>query len=323
MSDTTYTVHVGDDKAGLRLDRLLAEALPQHSRNRLQALIQEGGVREADVAAVRDPAVRVRAGATYEVAVPAATAATLEPQPLALAVVYEDDDVIVVDKPAGLVVHPGAGNADHTLVNALLAHCQGRLATIGGPLRPGIVHRLDKDTSGLLVAAKTDGAYMSLVAQFSAHSVQRVYHAAVWGVPPRRHGHIDAAIGRDPRHRKRMAVVRTGGKPAKTGYRVMARYGDGLASLAECRPYTGRTHQIRVHMAASGHPLIGDALYGGGPRRASVTGDAVRGAVVSLGRQALHAHLIGFLHPARRVAMSFTSDFPSDFRMLIDTLEHL
>lgn len=319
MSRPTYTVQVSEDKAGQRLDRLLAGHLPDISRTRLQALIQNGDVREQGRGVECDPACRVRTGEVYSIAIPDPPVLELQAQPMALDVVYEDDDVIVVDKPPGLVVHPGAGNPDRTLVNALIAHCGGRLSSIGAPLRPGIVHRLDKDTSGLMVAAKTDAAHVSLTGQFAEHSVDRAYYAVAWNAPLESEGEVTGAIGRDPTNRKRMAIVARGGKPAKTRYRVMARYG-GIACLLECRPFTGRTHQIRVHMASLGHPLIGDTLYGGGPRRVRGVTDSIQQSVTVLGRQALHAFLIGFVHPKYGDRFMFRSKLPMDINQLVRIL---
>jgi 23S rRNA pseudouridine1911/1915/1917 synthase len=238
------------EQAGFRLDRFLTGALSDLSRSRLQGLIEEGAVWRAG-ATIRDGNTRVKPGEIYEVRVPEPIPAEPRAQDIPLTIVYEDNDLIVIDKPPGLVVHPAAGNPDGTLVNALIAHCGASLGGIGGVARPGIVHRLDKDTSGLLVAAKTDRAMASLAKQFAAHSVQRAYNAVVWGSPRLGDGMIEGDIGRNPFDRKRMAVVRNAGKPARTRYRVIERFGDAarpLASLLECRLETGRTHQIRVHL---------------------------------------------------------------------------
>jgi len=263
---TTYTVRVPQNKGRVRLDRALADALPALSRTRLKALIAAGLVTGEGRGAVTDPAAKVAAGDAFTVAVPPSVPATPQPQAIPLAVVYEDSDLIVVDKPAGLVVHPAAGNRDGTLVNALLAHCRGSLSGIGGVTRPGIVHRLDKGTSGLMVAAKTDAAHRALAAQLEARTLTRAYKALVWGVPRPAKGTVAGLIGRNPRNRKKMAVVARAGKRAVTRYRVIRRFG-AVAALVECRLETGRTHQIRVHMASLGCPVIGDPLYGGGPKR--------------------------------------------------------
>jgi 23S rRNA pseudouridine1911/1915/1917 synthase len=251
---------------------------------------------------------------------PGLASAAAEAMPLVI--VYEDADVIVVDKPAGLVVHPGAGNADGTLVNGLLAHCPQGLAATGLPLRPGIVHRLDKDTSGLIVVAKTDRAYRTLTQQFALHSVERAYWAFVWGVPSPSTGRIDTRIGRSPGNRLRMAVVPAGGKRAITHFRTVRTFGT-VAALLECRLATGRTHQIRVHMAATGHPLIGDTVYGRGGRGSNATGTAetVQSRVRAFPRQALHAYLLGFRHPEDGAEHRFCSELPSDLIALQDLLE--
>jgi 23S rRNA pseudouridine1911/1915/1917 synthase len=315
---STYTVRVDPDKAGSRLDRVLADALPEISRSRLKALIEAGRVAAADAGPVSDPAHRVRPGEHFIVAVPAPPAIGPLPQPLPLDIVYEDEDVIVIDKPPGLVVHPGAGHAEGTLVNALLSYC-GRLSGIGEPLRPGIVHRLDKDTSGLLVVAKTEAAHLALAQQFATHRVERAYAAVVAGNPAPAEGRISSAIGRHPRDRTRMAVVRYNGRHAVTLYTTTARYGR-VASLLTCRLQTGRTHQIRVHMAAAGHPIIGDATYGPSLRRTPL-GPEASAAAAALDRQALHAFLIGFRHPKSGLMLRFVSQLPSDFRRLVRCLE--
>ena len=315
---STYTVAVPRHKAGTRLDRLLADAVPALSRSRLKGLIEGGRVFLRAGGRLTDPAYRVKAGQTLVVAVPAPAPARPAPQGMDLAVAYEDAHVIVIDKPAGLVVHPAAGHADGTLVNALLAHCGGSLSGIGGVSRPGIVHRLDKDTSGLLVAAKTDAAHRGLAAQFAAHTVRRSYRAVVWGVPRPGHGEIVGNIGRSPANRKKMAVVASGGKPALTRYRVVRAVGTE-AALVECRLATGRTHQIRVHMAGLGHAVVGDPLYGGGARRRPAS--AARAAVAALNRQALHAYILGFTHPNEGEGLRFTSELPNDINDVLRILD--
>ena len=321
----SYTVRVPEHKAGTRLDKLLADAVPALSRTRLKALILAGlVVRATDGAGpVRDPAHRVRAGERFDLTVPAARPALPRPQALPLDVVYEDDDVIVVDKPAGLVVHPAPGHPDGTLVNALLAHCGDSLSGIGGVTRPGIVHRLDKDTSGLMVSAKNDAAHRHLAAQIGEHSVARVYQAVVWGVPAPRLGEIAGNIGRSAQNRKKMAMVARGGRPALTRYRVLKVVGT-RASLVECRLATGRTHQIRVHMAGLGHSIIGDPLYGrDASRRLRDAPEAARRAVRAFDRQALHACLIGFRHPGSGKWLRFRSEIPPDINELVGLLEAL
>ncbi|HEY9081557.1 RluA family pseudouridine synthase [Magnetovibrio sp.] len=297
--ETTYTVHVHENKAGMRLDKLLSEEVEGLSRARLKGLMEDGHVFVGDLdgAAVMDGKKKARVGDVYIICVPPAVAAEPEAQNIPLDVVYEDDDVIVIDKPPGLVVHPAAGNADGTLVNALLAHCKGSLSGIGGVARPGIVHRLDKGTGGLMVAAKNDAAHTSLSEQFADHSLDRAYYALVWGVPKPLAGEIEGHIGRSPQNRKKMAVVERGGKYALTRYKVLKAFGT-VASLVECRLATGRTHQIRVHLTSIGHPLIGDPLYGGGGRsRRSLLNDAARARVDALDHQALYAFELGFTHP--------------------------
>ncbi len=322
MSVTTYTVKVAEDKAGSRLDRLLADALPALSRTRLKVLIEDGRVEATGCAPVVDPTRRVRGGESYTVTVPVIAPVIPEPQPMPLDVVFEDEHLVVIDKAAGLVVHPGAGNPDGTLVNGLLARGAGGLSSIGGVKRPGIVHRLDKDTSGLIVVAKTDAAHLALVRQFAEHSVERAYFAVVWGVPRPRQGQVTGAIGRSTANRKKMAVVARGGKPALTRYRVLRTFGD-VASLIECRPATGRTHQIRVHMTESGHPLLGDPVYGQGRRHGRALPEPVRPVFAAFDRQALHAYLIGFTHPDGDRRLTFRSDLPSDINGIISILDLL
>jgi 23S rRNA pseudouridine1911/1915/1917 synthase len=301
---------VPPEAEGKRLDQVLAIVFDDLSRSRIKTLIVEGNARVEGVVQ-RDPAARVRAGTALSLAVPAAAEATPPGQAMELAVVYEDADLIVIDKPAGLVVHPGAGNADETLVNALIAHCGASLSGIGGVKRPGIVHRLDKDTSGLLVAAKNDAAHNGLAAQFSAHTVTRAYRAAVWGIPRPKDGTVRGNIGRSQRNRKKMAVVGEGrGKVAVTHYRTLRRF-DSTSALVECRLETGRTHQIRVHMSHIGHPIIGDTTYG-----------RSRGLKPPIARQALHAGILGFQHPSTGKSLTFESELPSDFKGLLDWLEH-
>jgi len=295
------------ESAGWRLDRALAVAIPTLSRERLKTLISAGNVTR-DEAQVRDPASKVRAGDAFTVAVPDPRPATNAAQDIPLVIAFEDEHLIVVDKPAGLVVHPACGNLDGTLVNALLHHCQGSLSGIGGVERPGIVHRIDKDTSGLMVAAKTDRAHAGLAKQFADHSIDRRYKAIVKGQPRPPAGRIEANLGRSPANRKKMAVVGpTQGKHAVTHYRTLEVL-DG-AALVECRLETGRTHQVRVHMASIGHPLIGDPVYGRG-----------RSGLEGFDRQALHAARLGFVHPVTRTALVFESEMPGDMQRLFSHL---
>lgn len=321
------TYQVPDDAAGERLDKALAAGLPGLSRSRLRALLEQGCVREGG-RTITDPSLRVKSGQTFDVFIPEAEPAQPEAQDIPLDVVYEDEDVLVIDKPAGLVVHPAAGNPDNTLVNALLAHCGDSLSGIGGVKRPGIVHRLDKDTSGLMVVAKNDRAHHALTEQFSGRSLSRTYRALVWGVPSPREGRIEGSIGRSSADRKKMAVVANGGKHAATRYRVIRNWGTAV-SLVECVLETGRTHQIRVHMAHIGHPVVGDPLYGKGRaarpggKHASALPEPQRGAFVGFPRQALHATALTFLHPAHGEPVRFEAGLPLDMQGLIDTLESL
>lgn len=296
----------------LRLDRALADALPQVSRERLKALISTGQVSDESGTLRRDPSSRAQAGGLYRIAVPDPAPAHNEAQDIALDVVFEDEHLIVIDKPAGLVVHPAAGNLDGTLVNALLHHCAGNLSGIGGVARPGIVHRIDKDTSGLMVAAKNDRTHVGLARQFAAHVIDRRYKAIVAGRPVPGAGSVDAPLARSPQNRKKVAIV-DGGKRAITHFSTLGRLRE--AALVECRLETGRTHQVRVHMTSIGHPLLGDPVYGG-------TKQAHRSVLETLGfrRQALHAARLGFIHPVKSNALAFESVMPADMRELFDTL---
>jgi 23S rRNA pseudouridine1911/1915/1917 synthase len=321
---TRHRAAAGPGDAGERLDRFLAAAMagksPEISRSQVKALIEAGHAR-AGAATITEPSHRVKPGRTYELDVPEPTSAVPLPQAMALSVVFEDEHLIVIDKPAGLVVHPAPGNPDRTLVNALLAHCGAGLSGIGGVRRPGIVHRLDKDTSGLLVAAKTQAAMAGLAAQFAAHGVERVYTALVWGLPEPASGEISGAIGRHPRQRKKMAVRDSGGKAALTRYRRVRSIG-GVLSLLECRLASGRTHQIRVHLAHKGHPVVGDPVYG--HARAPLLKalpEAARTAIAGFKRQALHASTLGFRHPVTGERLSFASPLPPDLAALMAVLD--
>jgi len=302
---------IADAADGWRLDRALADALPTLSRERLKALIASGNVSGPDGLA-RDPARKAAAGAAFRVAIPDPTPAHNVAQDIPIDVVFEDEHLIVLNKPAGLVVHPAAGNADGTLVNALLHHCAGQLSGIGGVARPGIVHRIDKDTSGLMVAAKTDRAHEGLAKQFKAHSIDRRYRAIVAGRPSPSEGKVDAPLARSPANRKKVAIVR-GGKHAITHFRMIRPLRD--SALIECRLETGRTHQVRVHMASIGHPLLGDPVYGR-------TRPAHRDVLEETGfvRQALHAAHLGFIHPVKSHALAFDSEMPADMQELFNKL---
>ena len=308
---------------------MLAARIPALSRSRLKALILDGQV-SIDGQTIRDPSERVKCGSYVAVSVPDAEPAQPAPENIPLKIVYEDNDLIVIDKPAGLVVHPAAGHRSGTLVNALIAHCGDSLSGIGGVKRPGIVHRLDKDTSGLLVVAKNDRAHQALAAQFADHGrtgpLERGYLALVWGAPSRPKGTIDAPLDRHPQSRDKRAV-REGGREAVTHWQVLERYagadGKPVASLIECRLETGRTHQIRVHMAHIGHPLLGDADYGAGFRtKATRLPPAAQAALAALGRQGLHAYLLSIEHPITGQTLAFQSELPGDLARLRHTLVH-
>ncbi|WP_299191352.1 RluA family pseudouridine synthase [uncultured Erythrobacter sp.] len=313
----------GTVAAPARLDKALADA-SDLSRARVQALIGEGRV-EVGGKPATSPSAKIAAGATFTITVPPAAEALARPQNIPLDVTYEDEHLIVVNKPAGMVVHPAAGNPDGTLVNALLHHCAenggGTLSGIGGVARPGIVHRIDKDTSGLLVVAKSDAAHEGLAAQFAEHSVHRRYLAVCAGHPNPAAGTIEAKLGRSDANRKKMAVLdknSSRGKHAVTHYKLLKRFGSsaqGLSSLLECRLETGRTHQVRVHCASIGHALLGDPLYGKTPK-------ALKNLLseAKFARQALHAAELGFLHPVLRQELRFCADLPEDMRELIDQL---
>lgn len=311
---STIETHIGETAGGWRLDRALADAVPTLSRERIKALISSGNVRNGAGVAVRDPAVKAVAGSAYALDIPAPRPAHNIAQDIALEIAYEDEHLIVIDKPAGLVVHPAAGNPDGTLVNALLHHCAGNLSGIGGVARPGIVHRIDKDTSGLMIAAKTDRAHEGLAKQFQAHSIDRRYRAIVNGWPNPASGTVDAPLARSTQNRKKIAIVADGrGKRAVTHYRTITALKD--AALVECKLETGRTHQVRVHMASLGHALVGDPVYGR-------TKPSHRTILKELGfeRQALHAAHLGFIHPISREALAFDSEIPADMQELFRAL---
>lgn len=311
----TFTLSITSAEDNERLDKALVALLEGFSRARVQALIKDGRV-ALNETAVSDPNHKVRAGEIYTLTVPEPTAAIPESQDIPLNVVYEDDDLLVIDKPAGLVVHPAAGNRDKTLVNALLAHCGDSLSGIGGVARPGIVHRLDKDTSGLLVVAKHDAAHQKLSSQFADRSLSRIYRALVWGVPNPASGSVEGAIGRHPRSRQKMAVVTRGGKAALTHYRVIETFGT-IASLVECKLATGRTHQIRVHMAHIKHPVVGDQVYGKRVALETKRDTGIVGKLSAFPRQALHAAEIKFVHPQTGKSMKFTAKLPDDMAELL------
>ena len=305
---------------GDRVDRLIAMHLSHVSRTRLKALIIKGYL-TLDGHTIKDPSYRVKQGQNFCIKIPQPEVAEPKPQKLPLEIVFEDEHLVVINKPAGMVVHPAPGNSDGTLVNALLAHCGESLSGIGGVKRPGIVHRLDKETSGLIVAAKNDVTHISLSEQFSARSIQRSYVALVWGVPQTMKGCLKNNIGRSHKNRKRMAVRKTGGKIAITNYKVELTFGI-KASLLECHLKTGRTHQIRVHMSHIGHPIIGDPIYGGGMRRARQINlnEKILTKIKSLNGQALHAKTLAFKHPVHRNTLNFDSRIPGELVELMDIL---
>jgi 23S rRNA pseudouridine1911/1915/1917 synthase len=309
----TIDIRLQPAHAGWRLDRALAAAAPTLSRERLKTLIRSGAV-ERSGKPLRDPATKVRGDERFRVAVPEPEPAHNEPQDIPLKVVFEDEHLLVLDKPAGLVVHPAAGNFDGTLVNALLHHCGGSLSGIGGVARPGIVHRIDKDTSGLLVVAKTDVAHEGLAKQFAAHSIDRRYLAIVSGIPKASQGKVDAPLARSATNRKKIAIVEgSRGKRAVTHWKRLEVLKD--AALVECRLETGRTHQVRVHMASMGHPLLGDPVYG---RSGKTHGKLLK--ELQFHRQALHAAELGFTHPVIKHRLSFSSPMPPDMQELFNAL---
>ena len=319
--ERVLSVTVEAAERGERLDRLLARRFGDLSRTRLKHLVEAGQV-SVDGATIKDPSLRVKPGQRCAVTLPPPVADRPEAQAMSLDIRYEDAELIVLEKPAGLVVHPAPGNPDGTLVNALLAHCGDSLAGIGGVRRPGIVHRLDKDTSGLIVVAKTERAHAALAADFAARRIERAYLAVVWGVPQPREGEISGAIGRNPANRKTMAVVSRGGRAAITRYRVLRIFKD-VAALVECRLATGRTHQIRVHLAAHGNPPVGDPVYGRSRGRRRALAEPIRTTLEAFPRQALHAASLGLRHPASGEWLQFQSGFPNDMKELIELLERL
>ena len=295
---------VEQETAGQRIDRFLSGEDTGLSRSALQALVAEGHVQCNGKAVAKS--LKLKAGDTVLLEIPDAKPIEAVPQDIPLEIVYEDEHLLVVNKPKGMVVHPAPGNPDGTMVNALLWHCAGRLSGIGGAIRPGIVHRIDKDTSGLLVVAKTDAAHQALTEQMSVHSIHRVYHAVVYGNLKEDTGFVEAPIGRDPKDRKKMAVTQQNSKYAYTGWQVLERFGN--FTYIACKLKTGRTHQIRVHMASIGHPLAGDAVYG------------PKNCIRSLNGQCLHAKELGFVHPATGEWMQFDSSLPDWFQDYLSRL---
>jgi 23S rRNA pseudouridine1911/1915/1917 synthase len=317
MSDR-HIVTVDESTSGERLDRALAAALPSLTRSRVKALIESRRVALADGRTIEEPSRKVKTGDCFIVDIPEPEPAEPKAQAIDLDILYEDSDLLVLNKPAGLVVHPAPGNPDNTLVNALLAHCGDSLSGIGGVRRPGIVHRLDKDTSGVMVVAKNDHSHRRLAKLFEAHDLTRIYQALVWGGPKAQKGTIEAAIGRHPVDRKRMAVRTSSGRMAVTDYWVERRFGPPLApvaSLLGAKLGTGRTHQVRVHLAHLGCPVVGDPVYGRKTRNASQPA-----SLRNFGRQALHAAVLEFRHPRTGKEMRFATELPQDIRMLVAEL---
>ncbi len=314
-----YELMVSADENGLRLDRWLTDNVPDMSRNRIQALINEGQL-TGPLGAVDDASKKIQAGEQYQLTIPPPIPAEPEPEDIPLTVLYEDDHLIVIDKPPGFVVHPAPGHATGTLVHALLHHCEGSLSGIGGVTRPGIVHRLDKDTSGVMVCAKSDVAHRGLVEQFQVHSIDRAYMAVVWGLPSPAKGRIETRIGRDPHNRKRMAVVKSGGKEAITDYKVIRPVGS-VGALVDCHLFTGRTHQIRVHMLSIGNSLIGDPIYLPRSRSKKMREPEIQERVSAYKYQALQAYRLGFEHPISHQEMKFEIDLSKDIQKLISSLD--
>jgi len=319
MSDAgRHTVTFDESAAGERLDRALAVALPSLTRSRVKALIEGRCVALAGGQTIEEPSRKVKTGDVVVVDIPEPEPAVPQAQDMALEILFEDDDLLVLNKPAGMVVHPAPGNPDSTLVNALLAHCGDSLSGIGGVRRPGIVHRLDKDTSGVMVVAKNDATHHALSKLFAAHDLERIYTALVWGAPRPERGTIEAALGRHPVDRKRMAVRKAGGRAAFTEYWLDKRFGSPLApiaSLVGAKLGTGRTHQVRVHMAHIGCPVVGDPVYGRKTRNG-----AAPEALKAFSRQALHASVLAFRHPKTGEHVRFATELPEDFRTLVGTL---
>lgn len=313
-----YTPQVSDDTAKIRIDKFIADFMPQFSRTQIQRLIDEGYV-FADDECITNKNFKTRIGDVYQITLPQPVEAEPVAEDIALDILYEDDDLIVINKPAGMTVHPAAGNYSGTLVNALLYHCKGSLSGIGGVMRPGIVHRIDKNTSGVLVVAKNDLAHRGLAEQFFLHSIERTYYALCYNVPNPAKGTIEGNIARSPYDRKKMALVQNGGKSAITHYEVIENY-KNAAALVKCNLETGRTHQIRVHLSSIGCNLIGDDVYTKAKKTTVMFPEPLKGYVNTFPRQALHAYSLGFIHPRTKKPLSFCADFPEDMQNLISAL---
>lgn len=332
-----------DSSAGLRLDKFLSLRLPEFSRTRIQSLLEAGCISGDKGAIIRNSALKVKCGDKFSIMIPEVEASEIKPVAMELDIVYEDEDILIINKPAGLTVHPAPGHAEDTLVNALLAHCGEGLSGIGGVARPGIVHRIDKDTSGLLAVAKHDKAHAHLARQLKNRTLKRIYQAITWGVPTYAEGTIEGNIGRSPHDRKKMALLKTGGKPATTHYQVLESFyftrptpgkrnmmqRDPVAALVECELETGRTHQIRVHFASHHYPLVGDPVYGSGTQSRLKSGiakalpeDTLK-TLQQFNRQALHAKELALVHPITKEEMTFEAPMPDDFFMLLEALRTL
>jgi 23S rRNA pseudouridine1911/1915/1917 synthase len=327
MDNNSTMITVKPQDEGQRLDKFCTEKIPQVSRERIKQLIDNGGITIEGQSPLK-PSMKIEAGWVIHISIPEAEDADPEPENIPLDILYEDDDLIVVNKAAGMVVHPAAGNWSGTLVNALLYHCGDSLSGIGGVKRPGIVHRLDKDTSGVMIAAKNDHAHAHLSAQLSDRSLSRIYHALVWDAPIPPYGTIDIPMGRDHKNRLKQAVKRAdsnNSRQAVTHYKTLQSFQDNIA-LVECRLETGRTHQIRVHMQAKGHPLVGDPLYGAQKtlqisRLGRFEHDFKKDFILNFPRQALHAYQLRFIHPRSEENMTYTADMPEDIQNIISILE--
>lgn len=326
MQEKSHIFIVSDADKGVRLDKFLSQKMPNLSRSRVQALIEQGCICCGGKTA-NDASAKTKTNQEYSVTIPDAAPSHILPQAMKLDIIFEDEHLLVINKPAGLTVHPAPGNHDNTLVNALLAHSGDSLSGIGGVARPGIVHRIDKDTSGLLVVAKHDIAHNFLSAQLADHTLGRTYNAIVWGAPTPASGTITGNIGRSPNNRQKMAVVKTGGKPAVTHYTTLQTLNSKLATLVECRLETGRTHQIRVHFLQIGNPLIGDPAYGQTTARRLSQNiyknipDKTKNSLLAFSRQALHACELRFIHPHSKKEMTFSCPLPQDMQNLLKALD--
>ena len=325
MPNKKYNFTVSEEQNAKRVDHFIVEELPLFSRTKINKLIKEGGL-FVNGKPIDESSKKVNFGDQVELVVPEAITTDIKPQKIPIDIVYEDDDLLVVNKPIGMVVHPGAGNPDGTLVNALLHHCKGNLSGINGELRPGIVHRIDKDTSGLLVVAKNDIAHNELAKQFEEHTTQRTYLAFVWGMMKPIHGRIETLIGRSRYNRQKMSADVASGKDAITNYKTLEIFkGKTIPdiSLIECQLETGRTHQIRVHLAHKKNPILGDQMYGSKMRKIRDIDPELQKIIEEINFQALHAQSLGFIHPKTREELFFTTELPKDLLKLQKMLKRL